>query len=437
MTLSTLSSNINPFAYLNTQQIPEEIEDEQLSQSLPAKKESKNKEPYEPLLEKYDTLSELNWFCEGKWVKIIRSGEELNYLVIDNITGKELKKGYIDKDGNTADKIIDLLMNNRVPEIKENGSVNFQVFHSSKLDYNVPITENLWAITIANTRLSCRPPKERTRCVNTDHTPSLQDWAGHAVLIIEMVKNGKYIMERAHLVTGKTACIGKVEKDEITNFKYLERISQKTETWQRRAAKIQKILDDIERELAIQRTGKIAVLFSHMGGETIFSDLAKLGDRIVDNCYTWDRKKLLLGGIELFGDRSRIVNTPRLNIEQKSLASKAAVYVAINFLNEEIRIPNPLNITECIYKKLKKEKVNSWQVLSSLPDGRCEINGRIFNNVVAKVNVKFRENRGFFYNTGFINVEKIEILIKIRNRKHYGFVTNEDIRDCILKEWKK
>ncbi len=382
MSISNLLSYFNPFSYF----------------------------PSKPILEEYEELSEPRWVVYGEEIRIIRHGEDLNYLVVDPISGKIIRQRYIDKYDFSADELIEGFKRLLAPEVLEDGRINFVRAYKSLLDGDNIITKNQWAVTMVDTLASNPNPR------------AFESWGGHAVLLIEKLENGVYTMLKAHLFMdeGKPT----VGSEKITNFKYLDRIQEKTETWQVSAEKIKIMLHEIEEELSRQKRGKIGSLLTRFGRDSLLTRTKKIDGRLYppDNCYTWAREKLKLAGIELISEDAIMITTPKSNIDPTALASKAAVYVVVTGI-PFIKDPFPLNVTACIHERVGKR---SWKAFSSLRNNTCTVNGKTFDNVVAKTNAYIEE---VAFNK--MKVERLLILIKIRNEQVSYVDITKDIKSYI------
>ncbi|NGX63733.1 MAG: hypothetical protein KR126chlam6_01147 [Candidatus Anoxychlamydiales bacterium] len=409
MPISSLLSYVNPFAYFGSN--PPLVEDEELPEPLLVKEEElpkphlvKEKELPKPLLVEYEEISELKWVLYGEEICIIRHGEELNYLVVDVFTKKKLRQSNINKNGHTADEVIDRLKRGIYPEVRADGSIDFLIGHRSMLDCDMLINKNHWGITMVDT------------CSSKRDDP--YTWGGHAVLLIEKVENGKYIMLKAHLFSGKKAGIGEVQLEKITDFKYLEYIQEKTETWVRSAEKVQKMISSIEEEISKQQRGEIGSLITIGGGNIFNLSPKKIGNELYypNNCFIWDKSKLELAGIKLPANNALFINTPKSNIDPTALASKASVYVVVTGIPF---IEDPIDITESIHRSMLDKY--SWQVLSSLRNDTCTINGRTYDNVVAKTTACLKRT---VFNIILADVEQLHVCVKIRNEGiHYIDIT--------------
>ncbi len=367
MSISSLLSYLNPFAYFDSK----------------------------PLLVEYEELSEPRWTVYGKEICIIRHGEDINYLIVDPITKEKLGQNYLNKRGCTADELIDRLKM-CIPEITDGGIVDFKIGYESMIDGTQLINENNWAITMINSD------------PGTFWNPLT--WKGHTVLLIEKLENGVYTMLKAHLISGGIRT-GKVGLDAIINIKYLENIQEKTETWVRSAEKVQEMIKSIEREIETQDRGGVASRMNLSGGNLLNIAPKKIGNKLLppNNCYTWARAKLHIVGIRLSTGLALLIHSPKSNIDPTAVSSKAAVYVAVEGI-ELIR--KPINVTTYIHKKLGGKR--SWQPLSSLRNTTCTINGRTFENIniVAKTSASIDTTISDF---ALNDMEQLHIGVKIRN----------------------
>ena len=367
MSISSLLSYLNPFAYFDSK----------------------------PLLVEYEELSEPRWTVYGKEICIIRHGEDINYLIVDPITKEKLGQNYLNKRGCTADELIDRLKM-CIPEITDGGIVDFKIGYESMIDGTQLINENNWAITMINSD------------PGTFWNPLT--WKGHTVLLIEKLENGVYTMLKAHLISGGIRT-GKVGLDAIINIKYLENIQEKTETWVRSAEKVQEMIKSIEREIETQDRGGVASRMNLSGGNLLNIAPKKIGNKLLppNNCYALARAKLHIVGIRLSTGLALLIHSPKSNIDPTAVSSKAAVYVAVEGI-ELIR--KPINVTTYIHKKLGGKR--SWQPLSSLRNTTCTINGRTFENIniVAKTSASIDTTISDF---ALNDMEQLHIGVKIRN----------------------
>jgi len=345
------------------------------------------------ILYEYVELSEPRWFVCGEEVRIIRNGEDLNYLVVDPISGKKLRQSYIDKCGRSADEVIEYLKRGVAPEVKEDGNIDFVISFKSRIDHDTILTENQWAVTLVD--------------VLASNSSASSSWGGHSVLLIERVIAKRYFMHKAHL------CIKQgrptVEYEEIKNFSYLSHIQERSETWERSAEKINKMLYKIEEEVSRQKQGKIGSLLNLLGRDSWFSRAKKVDGSLYqpDNCYTWLRDKLKLADLELVSERGIVITTPKANTNSKSIASKVAIFIALGGIKF---IKQPINITEAVHNRLGKKR--SWKVISSLRDNKCIINGRLFDNVSAKTTASLKRT---FFDFILADVEPLHVYVKVRN----------------------
>ncbi|NGX41227.1 MAG: hypothetical protein KR126chlam4_01066 [Candidatus Anoxychlamydiales bacterium] len=421
MSVSSLLSYLNPFAYMGSK----------------------------PLLEEFEVLSDPWWLVEGKLIRIIRNGEDLNYLVSHPITGENSKQGYINKKGLTAEETIERLKRKDSPQIEKNGDVTFTIGFKSQLDPHIQLDNNNWAITMVSWIRSsrCKKNPEIYAC-KCNRNPSA--WAGHAVLLIEVVDNGIYIMIKTHLVQDKEKKkekTGKVLSEIVTDFsKYRKDIKHQTETWSRSAKKVVEMIVEIEGEKAKQMAGEITVYLNLMGQ---CSPKKTASGNLVDghNCYTWDRKMLSIAGVELqieHTEKSPLEKgtghslhdihhhgdfftgfSPNSYINPEYIFSKAKVSIAI--IGIKFFEKTPLDITNYIHKRTTPD---SWQALSLLPTDTYNINGRNFDNVVAVAKASF----DFLNDTISFHVEKLPILIKVRGQEHLCTVDiAEDVKDYMEK----
>ncbi len=159
----------------------------------------------------------------------------------------------------------------------------------SRLDPKITVSESRWAVTLVNSRAPDR------------------EWPfGHAVLLIEKVKDGRYKLMRAHFTVDgdkKDALFGispgKVEHYEVPPSC---RYHSKTETWSLPRFKVERMIAEIKKEKRMQEQGT-PVLFSGPGSETIFTSASIQtpdGPRRVENCLTWAVDKLLKYGAEFY-----------------------------------------------------------------------------------------------------------------------------------------
>ena len=115
MSISNLLSYFNPLSYFGSKPILEE--NEVASKPILAK----------PLLEEYEELSEPSWIVDGEEIRIIRHGEDLNYLVVDPVSRKILRQAYIDKFDFSADELIEGFKRLLAPAVLEDGRINFEI----------------------------------------------------------------------------------------------------------------------------------------------------------------------------------------------------------------------------------------------------------------------------------------------------------------------
>ena len=188
------------------------------------------------------------------------------------------------------------------------------------------------------------------------------------------------------------------------------------------------MIDNIEEEISMQNRGAVGHIFNMWGRDSWFSRPKKILGKLYnpDNCYTWDREKLEIAGIVLQSDRDIIISSPKAKIDLTKLASKAAVYVAVIGIFD-----HPIAVTEWLHNKIGKR---AWRALSSLRNDTCNIDGKTFDNVVAKTTAYIDETE---LNTT-VNVEKVVILVKIKNGICCVDIT-EDIKsyiyECIKPEF--
>ncbi|HEU63853.1 MAG: hypothetical protein KR126chlam4_00790 [Candidatus Anoxychlamydiales bacterium] len=361
--------------------------------------------PSKPILEEYEELSEPRWVVAGEEIRIIRHGEDLNYLVVDLISGKIIRQRYIDKYGRSADEVIDYFKRGVSPEVMEDGNIDFVTAFRSQLDSTNIITENEWAITMADV-LACDP-----------NPIEYGSWAGHAVLYIERVINKKYHLDRVHLGITTGSNKPKVVFTPIPNFDRT-RLQNQTETWIKSAEKIKKMISAIEEDILRQDSGGIGILFNRRGSDALLWKTREINGEIYykENCYTYLREKVKLAGIDLVSGKSSLIMTaPKTNIDPASLNSKARVYVAIADISaaeNPSRLPfinRMLDITQVINYSVKGWK-RSWQALSSLRNNTYIYDGKTFD-VAAKTNARIKKERPFYR----VSVEKTIIIVKIRN----------------------
>jgi len=126
-------------------------------------------------------------------------------------------------------------------------------------------------------------------------------WGGHAAILVEGLKGDKYFMKIAHLRKGSKKGAGIVLLDDIKDPIQLRKVSN-SETWRRDRSKAQFMLEQVQKEIDDQDSGKSEVHFSLFGKNSIFNVLTQIGSpriSLKDNCFSWTRDKLFFADIEL------------------------------------------------------------------------------------------------------------------------------------------
>jgi len=204
------------------------------------------------------------WNVWGKQVNLIRSGDELACEVIH-------PDGRITRDPIPLpqDRPIENCIENLkklTPDIQINGKVIFKYQHPCGFDNSKTVDLNMWAITL----------------INSDRGSIKGNLHGHAVILIEGMKEGKYFIQRAHLVEGPAVLLENTLRDRIFH-------NGKSETWLRSSLLIERMLVQIRAEAADPSRVKFALLASDTDRATSSAD----------NCITWASKKLEMIHIRL------------------------------------------------------------------------------------------------------------------------------------------
>ncbi len=176
--------------------------------------------------------------------------------------------------GFTADEVVDELSTQR-PFINLDGSVTFQYAEKSKLSDDVFVTEDKWAVTVADLNQCASDPIS---------------WGGHAVIVIESVDETGYKMRRADIVG-----VAKQDYPLLSNGMrkiLLPEDFPRTKTFLRSKESVERMIAQIELEKIKFEEGNPLVFFNPMGGP---------GDRSerVYNCMEWAVKTISLANIRL------------------------------------------------------------------------------------------------------------------------------------------
>ncbi len=199
------------------------------------------------------------------------------------------------------------------PTVSPDGSVLFMSRQEdSQLDPEVQLTDDQWAVTLVDAWAS--------RIRNKD------SWGGHACLVIEGIKDGRYFMKMADLVSGSGKGIGKAR---LIDNPSLE-VSGQSETWSIPKPDGERMLGEVQREIALYNQGNPQVHFDPRGSESILVHAPSFFEQ-PHNCFSWARKTLSRARIHLYIERNILKPTfmevPKFRISQNSIHCKQEVTV--------------------------------------------------------------------------------------------------------------
>lgn len=154
--------------------------------------------------------------------------------------------------------------------------------------------------------------------------------AGHAVILIESVKNGEYCFERADLVAAEEADYfradsGVVRLDRVDREDYLTRLDPHRYTWLCSKDACERMIKLIRQEMSRQTYYNPTVFLHSKSGfnSKLTSSWKALpsGIRPVHNCLSWAKEKLGVLGVEPPDSPfSRVVEVPITEVDDLSIS---------------------------------------------------------------------------------------------------------------------
>lgn len=142
------------------------------------------------------------------------------------------------------------------------------------------ITQDIWAVSLID--------------ISPNDNPH-----GHAVLLIETVRESGYRMYKAHLTAKKTnfkTIPGIVKWGKVNKLEYRE----KYKTWLREKFSVKRMITEIKYQIKMQNSGLTAVFFNPRGPQALFvkkETKTEYGICKVHNCLTWAEEILKIADI--------------------------------------------------------------------------------------------------------------------------------------------
>lgn len=299
----------------------------------------------------------------GNPITLIRIGEEIGYRTVyeeDGVIKKiSMQDGFLEEQIEWFKK--------RYPHVYpakgENGEktcfIEFKekiTEEKSAVDGKTLLDMNHWCVTLMNTNSSGSYP-----C----------GWMGHASLVIETIEEGGYFARSAHLIkTNGKADVKFNEIDRESLIKWTDKVS-KNDTWTRPKEDIQRMMDQIYKDVCNQKEGNPNVSFKMDSGKLLdaFSELSMQhhSNKTLKLYDIWKRRKEreklpLQEGFEEF------YNCIEYSIRNLSVAN-ISPYLRPGFILSKIFCPTPMLYAGSLKRAMAQEVslIASYTALHSVP----------------------------------------------------------------------